>query len=303
MNDTDIIVRSKQTDFKAGLKVTKLSLLINAGLIVIKTIAGIVGNSYALLSDALHSLSDLATDLITLLSLNFSSKPKDMNHLYGHGKIENYSAHILGIILTLTGIYMGFVSLKSIYPHTPSGQTGIITLFAALISIIVKEFLYRICARAAKKIKSRSLLANAWHHRTDAMSSVAAFFGVACSYFHPAWHVMDNYMSVVIALFVVHTGLSIMIKSFKDIIDTSPPESVCKDIINETTSITGVIDAHDLRARYYSSCIYVDLHIAVDPHITVKQGHDIAKSVEIRLKTTFNDIYDVTVHIDPYEDQ
>lgn len=289
----------QQQNLKKGLDVTIFSIVINCALIVLKLIAGIIGNSFALVADAIHSMSDLVTDVLLVFGLKIAAKPRDVNHLYGHGKIENYVAHVIGVLLVILAVWMGFSAVKTIYVHIEHPKVGLIAIIAAVVSIMAKEYLYRITVFTGKKIKTQSMIANAWHHRSDAFSSVAALFGVGCAYFYPNLHIMDQYMGLIIAVFVVQVGFSIAFKSFKDIIDTSPSLSLQKEIIDEINKIEGVKGVHNLRARYYSSSIFLDIHVNVNSDITVKEGHDIAEKVSSDLLAKFEDVIDVTIHIEP----
>ncbi|MEW6536010.1 MAG: cation diffusion facilitator family transporter [Candidatus Auribacterota bacterium] len=297
MSTTDISLPEKK--FQSGLNVTRLSLIVNFFLIIIKASAGITGNSFALVSDAMHSASDLITDFGCYIGFSLASKPKDSDHPYGHGKIENYTAHLMGLVLMTVGLLIGFASAWSLLYRTHVNAPRGVALVAASISIVTKEILYHITIKTGQSINSQSLIANAWHHRSDALTSVAALFGVGCAFFMPALHVLDEIISILIASVVIYIGFSITSKAFKDIIDTAPPKEICSQIKNMIRTISQVRDVHDLRARYYSSCIFLDVHITVDPEISVFQGHAIAKQVEKKLLNGFEEVMDVTVHVDP----
>ncbi len=298
-----MISKKQVSDYKQNINVSILSIVANALLIAIKAVAGILGQSYALIADSVHSLSDLVSDIIVIAGIKMSNIPKDKNHPYGHGKIENYTAHVVGIILTVIGILTGISAAKAIYFHTGETIPGKIALIAAGISIVVKEALYRITIKIGKKTKSQSIIANAWHHRSDALSSIAALIGVGYAILYPKMAIVDECMGLLIAVLVMRIGLSISWNALKSMIDTAPSTDVCDRIINESSKIDGVIEAHDLRARYYSNSIFVDIHITVDPDISVKEGHDIAENVEHYLKSNFEDIVDITIHIDPNDEQ
>lgn len=302
MNNTTIDTHTNPHEYlQPGTRVTKISLCCNFLLIIVKAIAGIWGNSYALISDAVHSGTDLLSDFGVYVGLTMASKPKDNDHRYGHGKIENYTAHIIGLFLMGVGLLIGFAAAWTLYTKQKHSIPGSIAMIGAAISIIVKEILYQITVRVGNRIKSKSLIANAWHHRSDALSSIAALIGVGCAHFVPNLHAMDEIISIFIAVVVVYIGFTTSAKAFKDIIDTSPPPDFCKDVEHRILQVDDVRGVHDLRARYYSSCIFLDVHITVDPTITVRCGHSISKKVEKVLLEQFEDIVDVTVHIDPEE--
>ncbi|MDX9703570.1 MAG: cation diffusion facilitator family transporter [Candidatus Auribacterota bacterium] len=293
----NISVAPSNTD--KGIKVTILSIVTNLVLIVLKLIGGTVGHSYALIADAMHSLSDVATDIGVYFALTVSSKPKDRNHRYGHGKVDNYVAHIIGVILVIFSLAMAYETAKAFYFHDDKTTPGIIAIVMAFISIIVKEALFQITIRTGKEMKSKSLVANAWHHRSDAFSSIAAMIGIGIAVIWPKLHSMDELMGFLIALFVANVGKSIAWDSFKVMIDTSPSEEFLKEVSQIACGIKGVEDVHDIRARFYASAIFIDMHVSVEPEITVKEGHDIAKQVEKKLLSHFTDVVDVTIHIDP----
>lgn len=292
-------VRETVFPHESGIKMTFWSIIINCGLIVLKLIGGVFGNSYALISDAMHSLSDVATDIGVYFGLKISSKPKDVDHRYGHGKVDNYVAHVMGVFLVLVSIGMTYQSAKALYIHKEAAPPGVIALIMVVISIIVKEGLYQATVRIGKKEKSRSMIANAWHHRSDALSSVAAMIGIGVAMIWPKLHVVDQFMGLVIAVFVAKIGVSIAWDSYKVIIDTSPSGEFLDEVTQIAAQIDGVINVHDVRARFYASAIFIDMHLGVNPSIPVREGHAIAKRVENRLLDYFADVVDVTTHVDP----
>ncbi len=292
-------IHNSLPDQSEGIKVTILSIVVNLLLIGLKLIGGIFGHSYALIADAMHSLSDVATDLGVYFGLKVSSKPKDNDHQYGHGKVDNYVAHVIGVVLVIFSLAMAYETAKTFYFHTEQSTPKVIAVIMAFVSIAVKEILFQITMRTGKKLKSKSLIANAWHHRSDAFSSIAAMAGIGIAMIWPSLHSMDEFMGFVIALFVANVGKSIAWDSFKVIIDTSPSEDFLKEVTTLASGITGVIDVHDLRARFYASAIFIDMHIGVDQNITVHAGHAIAKQVEKKILAHCNDVVDVTIHIDP----
>jgi len=289
--------------FKDGIKITLTGVIVNMLLVIAKLLMGIFGKSFALIADGMHSLSDIVTDIGLLIGLNVAGKPRDKNHLYGHGKIDNYIAHVLGIFIISAGISIGYYSLKTIIKSNDLLSPSYLTIIVALISVISKEILFRSTMKVGKKIGSTSIQANAWHHRSDAISSLAALIGITFAVINPKFAVFDKITSLVIAGFVVKVGLDITFRSFKDLIDTAPPPEVLDQAKAIAEKTDGVINAHDLRARYYANSVYFDLHITVSPDITVKEGHDIAKTVEYSLLNRIKDIIDVTIHVDPVKKQ
>ncbi|HUU50422.1 MAG TPA: cation diffusion facilitator family transporter [Nitrospinota bacterium] len=285
----------KEERYQKGRRVTILALIINFLLTVFKLFAGILGKSHVLIADAIHSLSDFITDFIVLAGLKFSSKPKDERHPYGHGKIETVTTGIIGIGLIIIGLKIGYDGvLASINPMTIPTS---LALFAAIISIIVKEAIYRYTVFIGKRINSPSIIANAWHHRSDALSSIAALIGISGAQMGLAF--LDPLAAVFVAILIVKVGGEITLNSFKELIETSVDKELIKEIESTVLSISDVKEAHKIKARNVGTSIIIELHIEVDEDMTVKKGHDIAKEVEYTLKTQFQNVESVTVHVCP----
>jgi divalent metal cation (Fe/Co/Zn/Cd) transporter len=248
----------------AGRSVTLIGVLINALLIIFKFLAGVFGRSQALIADAVHSVSDLFTDVVVLLGLKIGRKAPDQEHQYGHGRIETLASAIVGMALIATALYLGIQASFNIYKHTEYHPTRL-ALFAAATSIVLKEVLYRYTLRVGRRIRSPLILANAWHHRSDALSSVAVLIGV--------------------------TGALI-----------KPPE-ILSQVTQCARSVEGVINIHDLRARTTGGSYQMEAHIVVDGRLTVIEGHRIAKAVEKCLLEEVDGIDRVTVHVDPKIDE
>lgn len=283
-------------DYKQGKKVTLIGAMLNLVLTFFKLVAGILGNSSAMIADALHSLSDLATDAVVLITMKLSRRPKDMDHPYGHGKIETFGALAVGLVLAAVAVGMFFDGIHALMDGRETHPTSI-ALLAAAVSIVIKEFLYHYTARVGRKTGQIALLANAWHHRSDALSSVAAFIGVGGSMMGVAQ--LDRIASVAVALFIVQAGAKISWSAFLDLIDTSiDPEMIIRlETVIATTE--GVVGLHEFRARRLGSKIIVDVHIQVDADTTVARGHRIAGRVKSRLIKSEKLIMDVLVHVEP----
>ena len=273
-----------------------IGLVINTALTVFKFFAGFFGKSHVMIADAVHSLSDIVTDLIVLVGLKFSSKPKDEVHPYGHGKIETVSAEIVGAGLIIAGLKIGYEGIHASLFH-PKTIPTLLPLFAAVISIFVKEGLYRYTAFVGKRINSQAVIANAWHHRSDALSSVAAFIGIGGARLGFAF--LDPLAAVFVAAMVVKVGGEIILTSFKELIETSVDKNMIKEIGARALSIPDVKEVHAIKARNVGSSVVVELHIEVDENMSVKKGHSIAGEVEQVLKTDIKDIETVTVHVEP----
>lgn len=289
---------NKTTATKSGSSVTLVGTMVNGLLIVFKFIAGIYGNSQALIADAVHSVSDLFTDAIVLLGLLLGRKAPDEKHHFGHARIETLASSIIGIALIATAVYIGLDAAYNIYNHTGSHPTSL-ALIGAGVSVLVKEILYHYTLRTGRRIKSQLVVANAWHHRSDALSSVAVLLGVAGTQVNPAWSVLDSFAALLVSIFIVKVGLTFLKDSLLEFIDTAPKSEVVNRITQCALSVEGVINAHDLRARTSGGTYQMEIHIVVDGSLTVFEGHRIAKEVEACLLEEIEDLGRVVVHIDP----
>ena len=238
----------KSTALKSGSSVTLVGTLVNGLLIILKFVAGIWGSSQALIADAVHSISDLFTDAVVLLGLKLGGKAPDEKHHFGHARIETLASAIIGIALTVTAFYIGFEAAHNLYHHTGSQPTSL-ALIGAGGSVFVKEALYRYTMRTGVRIKSQVIMANAWHHRSDAMSSVAVLLGVAGTQINPNWYFLDSLAALVVSVFIVKVALTFLKKSLLEFIDTAPSAEIIQRITQCALSVEGVIDAHDLKAR------------------------------------------------------
>lgn len=291
----------RKVAMRSGMRVTWWGLAVNVGLAVIKFVAGTWGNSQALVADAVHSLSDLFSDIVVLLGLRWGRKGEDADHHYGHGRIETLSALIVGVILIAVGIgiiYSAVVTIRQQDFSTP----GPLVLAAAFLSIVAKEAIYRYTISVGRRIRSLAIVANAWHHRTDALSSIAVLIGVTAAYLNPDWQIADPIAAIVVSGFIIKVGASLTWGSLREVVDTAPDQEVLREIVTKAVDIEGVDNVHDLRARYSGSEIFVELHIIVDPNLTVREGHDIATAVEHRLLDEMPDVTRAIVHVDPEPD-
>ena len=284
-------------DYKLGVKVSIVTIIANIILSSFKILAGIIGQSSAMLADGVHTLSDVLTTFIVLVGLRVSSKEADDEHPYGHEKYESVFAKILSILLLLTGVYIGYEAIK-ILISGDFREPGKIALIAALISIIVNEIMYWYTIKAAKKIKSISLEADAWHHRSDAFSSIGTFVGILGA--RLGMPALDPIAGIIVSFFVIKVGVDLYLKSVKELVDESADDKIIKMIIEKTNSVDGVRGIKDLNTRIFGNKIYVDIEILVDAFITVEEGHDISKKVHDKLEDEINDIKHCMVHIEPF---
>jgi cation diffusion facilitator family transporter len=283
---------------EAGRSVTVVGALVNAVLFLLKLLAGIFGRSEALIADAFHSLSDLVTDVVVLFGLKMGRKAPDETHPFGHARIETLASAIVGLALMATAFYLGIQAALDIYNHTEYYPTGL-ALVGAGISIFSKELLYRFTVRIGRRIKSQLIVANAWHHRSDALSSVAVFLGVGATLIHPSWHILDSFAALLVSFFIVKVSLEILGRCLREFTDAAPPPDVLNKIRQCARSVEGVLDMHDLRVRTSGGLYQMETHIEVDPQLTVAEGHRIAKTVERCLADEVEDLDRVIVHVDP----
>ena len=286
----------KEEKYPTGERVTWIGAIGNVLLSIIKFIAGIVGHSEALVADAVHSLSDLVTDIVVLVSLKFSKKPVDETHPYGHGRVETVGTGILGVILVAVAVTLFWEAVGTI----KAGVNYIPTytaVFGALISIVVKEWMYRYTVRAGRRINSSSLVANAWHHRTDALSSIATLFGVGAAMM--GWPIFDPIAALIVTFLILKVGWNTMKDAFMDIIDTAVTKDVRDSIVSVAMGTEGVLGYHDLKTRKMGSEILVDIDIEVSADMSVTEAHNIAVEVRNNIREGVEHIADVLVHIDP----
>ncbi len=289
------IKTSKETYVR---KVTWIGLLINITLASFKFAAGYFGRSQALIADAIHSLTDTTTDLAVIAGSHFWSRPPDESHPYGHRRLETLVTVFIGLMLAAAGIGIGWDAISTLR-EKDSAPPGWIALFAALISIVTKEVLYRWTAVAGKRIKSPALAANAWHHRTDAISSLPVLLAVGGALIFPSWSFLDRVGAVVVSIFIMHAALKIIWPGISELIDAGAPGDIQKKIADIADNNPGVQETHKVRTRYISTSIQVDMHIVVNGSISVREGHAIADEVENRIIDSIPNVLGVVIHVDP----
>ena len=292
------MLESRTESAKAGMSVTLVGVLVNAFLILFKFLAGVFGQSQALIADAVHSISDLFTDFVVLLGLRIGRRAPDEEHHFGHARIETLASAIVGLALIATALYLGIKASWNIYRHTEYHPTWL-ALVGAGVSVALKEALYHYTIRIGRRIKSSAIVANAWHQRSDALSSVAVLLGVAGARINPSWHILDSYAALCVSFFIIKVGLEILWGAFREFTDTAPQPKILGKIRQCTLSVDGVIDMHDLRVRTSGGLHQMELHIVVDGRLTVTEGHRIAKAVESCLAEEVADLDRIIVHVDP----
>jgi len=281
-------------------RVAWVGLAVNLVLSVMKFAAGILGRSQVVVADAVHSLSDGVTDLALLVGVRYWSKPPDADHPHGHRRIETLVTVSIAVVLAGAGVALGYRALVTLRA-APAGPPGWVAFAAAVISIVTKEALCRWTAAVGRRIKSSAVLANAWHHRSDALSSVSAAVAVAGAAMAPAWSFLDHVGAVVVSLLILLAAWKIGRPALGQLIDTGAGEKDRTEIAGIALRTEGVRAVHAIRTRYIGSGIQVDLHIQVDPDMTVRRGHEISGAVKSCLLASTQDILDVVVHIEPHE--
>lgn len=281
-----------------GRKVTLIGVLANAFLMVFKFLAGLFGHSQALIADAVHSFSDLFTDAVVLLGLRIGRKAPDDTHQFGHARIETLGSAIVGGALIATAVYIAVEASLNIYRHTEYHPTFLAVIGAA-VSIGMKEALYHYTVRVGKRIRSPLIVANAWHHRSDAFSSVAVLLGVAAAQIKPSWYILDAYAALVVSFLIIKVGLETIIASLRELIDTAPPPEVMDRLMKCATTVDGVLNVHDFRVRSTGGIYQMETHVVVDGDLSVVRGHGIAKEVENCLLEEVEGLGRVIVHVDP----
>lgn len=284
---------------RQGRRITWVGIWINLGLSLVKLAAGWWGRSQALIADAVHSLSDLISDGVVLMGLRLGRRSSDHDHHFGHGRQETIASLVVGILLALAAVTMGHHAVHAIYLNQPQAITWPAPV-AAAISILSKELLYRYTVRTGRRLKSPLLVANAWHHRSDAWSSVAALLGAGGAAIKQDWWVLDPIGAVVVSILVLRVGLQVSNGAIKELSDTAPPDEVVRTIETCALQVEGVRSIHDLRVRSSGGLYQAEVHVVVDGSISVQQGHSIAKEVERCLLGDIDGMGRVIVHIDPY---
>lgn len=284
---------------KIANRVSIVSIVINLVLSLFKLGAGIIANSSAMISDAVHSASDVVSSIAVITGVNIASKKSDRSHQYGHERVESVFSILLAVMLFATGIGIGYHSVIKIIRGTAGGLSapGIIALIAALVSIAVKEWMYHYTKRAAKKISSTALMADAWHHRSDALSSIGSFIGILGA--RLGFPICDPIAGIIICLFIVKAAWEVFYDAVNQLIDKSCDEDVCNAIRAVVMKQEGVLTIDDLKTRLFGSKIYVDVEIGADGNLTLYKAHAIAENVHHSIENTFPNVKHCMVHVNP----
>jgi len=282
-----------------GIRAIVVGMIANILMSLFKFAGGILGNSVALVADAIHSLSDLVTDIIVLFTHRIGKIPQDKDHPYGHGRAETIGATVIGLLIIMTGIGVAYETWETIAEN--NGQApGLLAASAALLSILINEGLFHYTRRVGEATKSPSLIANAWHHRTDAISSIAALIGIIGAW--QGFAFMDPLAGAVVGCMIVKVGIDITRQGVRDLMDTALSDEHTKKIHAILSEIPEVLHFHDLRSRVMGGEFLIDVHILVDPEMTVTEGHRIAETARRNLINSMHNIQDVLVHVDGEHD-
>ena len=287
-------------------KVTLVGSAGNAALLTFKFIAGVMGNSSAMIADAVHSLSDFVTDILVLVFVSISAKPQDTSHDYGHGKFETIASFLIGLALVAaaTGIVVsGALKLWAWWGGAELESPGWIALWAAVLSIVVKELLYQYTARRGRKLDSPVMIANAWHHRSDALSSVGAAVGIGLAlWLGQHWAVFDPLASVVVGLMLMKVAYELLKTSINELTESSLPAETEQEIEQIILSFGDVRQPHNLRTRRIGNRIAIEAHVRMDGRLPLETVHERATTIERKLKDRFGNNTHVTLHMEPVKE-
>lgn len=284
-----------------GRRVTLIGLLCNAALFALNLTVGIYGKSQALLAAAVDSASDVATDVMVLLGFKFSNRPRDESHPYGHERIETLFTLILGGVLIYVALKIGFNAGKSIYLHEARAPR-IAAAVVAAVAVATKEVLFRYAFKVGQIIRSQSLIANAWHYRSDAFSSVAVLIGVSAASFFPPLQILDAFAALIVAFLIVKVGFEVGFRAARGLVDTAARREVREKIASVIGRVQGVQSIHYLNTRYFGRYILADVHIEVDSNISVFEGHNIATRVKEEVISAIPEVMNLLVHVEPSGD-
>lgn len=288
---------------KSIYRVTWIGSLVNFLLMAFKFVAGIVGHSSALVADAVHSLSDFATDIVVIVFVRISGKPEDEDHRYGHGKYETLATAIIGLALFAVGIGLlvgGATKVADVINGAILPAPSMVALIAAAVSIVSKEILYRYTVRVGKNLNSQAVVANAWHHRSDAFSSIGTLVGVGGAIFlGEKWRILDPIAAIVVSTFIIKVAIDLIKPCIDELLERSLPAETEKQILEIITSFPEVSSPHHLRTRRIGNHIAIEVHIRMDGQISLEDAHTVATEVERCLKEEFGPDTHIGIHMEP----
>lgn len=283
--------------------VTLMGSVVNVVLLVFKFMAGILGGSAAMIADAVHSLSDFLTDIVVVLFVKISSKPEDKDHDYGHGKYETLATSFIGVALLCVGLYIlysGSYRTWAAFNGVPIEQPGIVALWAALFSIMLKEWTYRFTVKVGKEVQSQAVVANAWHHRSDALSSIGTAVGIGGAIFlGKDWAVLDPIAAVVVSIFIIRTAAMLVSGALDELLEKSLPdaeEHQIEEIVQSEPEVSGI---HHLCTRRIGSRIAIEMHLRMPGDISLNESHAHATNIERKLRSHFGERTHINIHVEP----
>ena len=284
-------------------RVTLVGFAVNLVLSLAKLAAGVFGRSGAMVADAVHSFSDLATDVVVIVFARISAKPRDDGHDYGHGKYETLATILISVALGVVGVGILVNSIGAVRSVLDGGvlpRPGLVALVAAVLSIAAKEILYRYTVREGRAIDSPSVVANAWHHRSDALSSLGTLVGIGCAYFlGDKWRIADPIAALIVAVFIFKVAFDLIRTGVGELLEKSLPEETEREILRIVTLDPAVREPHNLRTRRIGAAIAIEIHIRVDGAMTVARSHALTVGIERRLRERFGEGTMIAVHVEP----
>lgn len=286
--------------------VTLVGSVVNIILTVFKIFAGVLGRSTAMIADGIHSLSDLLSDIVVIVFVKISAKGRDKDHDYGHGKFETFATLIISLMLIVVAVNLmsgGINKIRQILDGGEVSSPGMIALWAAVASIVLKEILYHYTIIQGKALNSPMMIANAWHHRSDAFSSVGSLLGIAGAIFlGDKFVILDPITGCVISIFILVMAVKMSVPAIKELLDVSLPDDVEEKIEATAKSVKGVVDLHELKTRREGPGIIMEGHLVLDSEISLKEAHDISKKVEESLRKEFGSETQISLHLEPEDD-
>lgn len=289
---------------KKIITVTLIGTTGNILLLVFKFVAGFLGRSSAMIADAVHSLSDFVTDLVVLLFIKLSAKPIDADHKYGHGKYETLATTIIGGVLLLVGFGLLWQGESKVYGFYFKDEVleapGYIALIAALVSIVVKEVLYRMTLKVGRECNSQALIANGWHHRSDVFSSLGTAIGIGGAILlGDNWWVLDPVAAVIVSFFIIRVAIQLTVPALNDLLERSLPEETEQEILSVIGEVPGINNPHDLRTRRVGNSYAIEAHVRVDRNMTVWDAHELTRQIEVKLRERFGESTHISIHVEP----
>ena len=282
---------------------TIIGSIANFLLVLLKFVAGFIGNSAAMIADAVHSLSDFVTDVIVIVFVRFAHKPKDELYAYGYGKYETLATAIIGVLLFIVGSGILWDGGWKIYHYFADGtlpEPHIIAFYMALVSIAVKELLYRYTAAVGRAVKSQVVVANAWHHRSDAMSSIGTAVGIGGAiFFGDGFEILDPVAAIVVSVFIMKVAIQLIIPSLGELLEKSLPEEVQEQIRQIILSYPGVSEPHHLRTRRIGNTYAIDVHLRMDGDMPLRIAHDHVSAIERKIRAAFGMQTHISIHLEP----